>query len=316
MIRRESQQSSIVEAFVNTSNYTNQTLTAIDEIIKWNPIRNKIERLYRKSGPGRPAFPALVLFKALLLQQWYGLSDPGLEEAVADRLSFRKFCNLRLEDKVPDHSTVHKFRDRIAPIMPKLFSEINRQLDKNGMLLRKGTLVDATLIQAAGRPGNDNNKTPSDSDARWGGKSEKPTYGYKGHIGLDQESELIRKAELTPANEHDSRQFKSMVSGDEFAAYADKAYASKEHSDWLQEQGVEDCILFKAASGKPLTPTQKALNKEMTAIRRNVEHVFGTFKRLYHWGRCRYYRLDRNRCSFLALCISYNLKRTVRLRSA
>jgi len=291
-------------------------LRQIDRQIDWRPFEKLLEPLYHPTQ-GRPSHPPVVMFKALLLQQWYSLSDPGLEEAIADRLSFRKFCGLKLEDKVPDHSTIHRFRDRIAPIMPKLFSEINRQLDKNGMLLRKGTLVDATLIQAAGRPGSDNNnKTPSDPDARWGGKSEKPVYGYKGHIGLDQDSELIRKAELTPANEHDSKQFKSMVSGDEFAAYADKAYTSKEHSDWLQEQGVEDCILFKAAPGRPLTRSQRSINRELTAIRRNVEHVFGTFKRLYRWRRCRHYSLVRNRSSFLVLCMAYNLKRTIKLKSA
>ncbi len=316
MIRRESDQSSVVDAFVNTSNYRNRMLENVEHAIDWEPLRRKIERRYRKSGPGRPAFAVLILFKGLLLQQWNNLSDPGLEDALADRISFRRFVGLRLEDKVPDHSTIHKFRDRIAPIMPQLFAEINRQLAAKGLILRKGTLVDATLIQAAGRPPVSEDDTPSDPDARWGGKGDDPTYGYKGHIGLDQGSELIREVEMTPANEHDGSQFEAMISGDEEVAYADKAYASQERSIWLQQHGIEDGILFKAARGRPLTPIQKSINRELTAVRRSVEHVFGTWKRLYDWRRCRYYNLERNRCSLIVLCITYNLKRTIKLQAA
>jgi IS5 family transposase len=316
MIRRESDQSSVVDAFVNTSNYRNRMLENVERAINWEPIRNKIERCYRQSGPGKPAFPVLIMFRSLLLQQWHKLSDPGLEEALADRISFRRFVGLRLEDKVPDHSTIHKFRDRIAPIMQQLFDEINLQLEAKGLILRKGTLIDATLIQAAGCPASGEDDTPSDPDARWGGKGDDPTYGYKGHIGLDQGSELIRQVEMTPANEHDGSQFEAMISGDEEVAYADKAYASQARSIWLQQHGIEDGILFKAVRGRSLTPIQKLINGELTAIRRSVEHVFGTWKRLYHWRRCRYFNLERNRCSLIVLCISYNLKRAIKLQSA
>lgn len=316
MIRRESQQSSIVDPFINTSNFRNRMLEDVDASIDWSPLRKWIERRYRKTGPGRPALPAITLFKALLLQQWYDLSDPGLEETLADRISFRRFCGLHLEDKVPDHSTIHKFRARIEPIMPRLFAEVNRQLDAKGLILRKGTLVDATLIEAAGRPVASEDDTPSDPDARWGGKENNLKFGYKGHIGLDEGSELIRQAEMTAANDHDSTQFEAMISGDEGSAYADKAYASQERSDWLTKQKIEDCILFKGVRGRPLTDIQKLINHELTATRRNIEHVFGTWKRLYHWRRCRYYNLERNRCSFLVLCIAYNLKRTIKLQAA
>jgi len=316
MIRREQRQSSIVDAFVNVSNFRNPTLDAVEAAINWNPIRRKIERLYRQSGPGRPGFPALTLFKALLLQQWYNLSDPGLEEALADRISFRRFCFLNLEDKAPDHSTIHRFRDRIASILPELLAEINRQFDAQNLILRQGTLIDATLIQAAARPVSKDRAAPVDPDARWGGKEDDLIYGYKGHIGLDEGSELIRQAEFTPANEHDGGSFEALVSGDEAVVYADKAYASQERSDWLRDRGIEDGILFKAARGRPLTAIQKLINQELTAIRRNVEHVFGTVKRVYSWRRSRYFNRVRNRCSFFVLCIAYNLKRTIKLRMA
>ncbi len=315
MIRRENRQAGLADSFARPSN-ANPSLIRIDRLVHWEPLRRKMESLYSKEGRGRPAFPVIMLFKAILLQNWYNLSDPAAEEAIDDRRSFRRFLGLRLDEKAPDHSTLHRFRDRIAPVMAQLLAEVNRQIDAKGLILRKGTLVDATLIQAAGRPGSDKTDKPSDPDARRGGKGDDPTYGYKGHIGLDQESELIRQADLTPANEHDGSQFEAMISGDEEVAYADKAYASEERSKWLQKHKIEDGILFKAARGRPLTPIQKTINRELTAIRRNIEHVFGTWKRLYHWRRCKYYNFRRNRCSFLVLCIAYNLKRTIKLQAA
>jgi IS5 family transposase len=258
-----------------------------------------------------------MLLKVVLLQQWHNLSDPAAEEAIEDRRSFRRFLGLNLDEKAPDHSTLHRFRDRIAPIMQELLAEVNRQIDAKGLILRKGTLVDATLIQAAARPApSDGNRVSADTDARWGGKENNLQFGYKGHIGLDEGSELIRQAELTPANEHDSIQFKAMISGDEESAYADKAYASQAHSDWLAEQHINDGILFKGARGHPLTDIQQGINRSLTAIRCNIEHVFGTWKRIYHWRRCRYFNYTRNRCSYLVLCIAYNLKRTLKLQAA
>jgi len=315
MIRRENRQAGFADAFVCPFS-ANKTLDRIDQIVNWIPLRDQIEKRYSTSGVGQPGFPAVTMLKALLLQQWYDLSDPAAEEAINDRLSFRRFLGLNLSEKGPDHSTLHRFRDRIAPIMSELFDEVNCQIDAAGLILRQGTLVDATLIQAAGRPpAASSEEPPVDPDASWGGKENHLVYGYKGHIGLDQGSEIIRQAEMTPANVHDSQQFKAMISGDEGAAYADKAYASQEHSDWLSERGIEDCILFKASRGQSLSEIQRIINKEMTAIRRNVEHVFGTMKRIYHWRRCRYFCYERNRCSFLALCIAYNLRRGVKLEA-
>lgn len=314
MIRQKTPQGSVCDAFVNTNNYHNHLLEQVDALIEWKPLQQRIERLYKHRNFGRPAFPAITMFKVLLLQSWYNLSDPAAEDALSDRLSFRRFTNLSLEDKVPDHSTIHRFRDRIAPIADKLFSDVNRQLEKKNLILRKGTLVDATLIESAGRP-KSGDDTPSDSDARWGGSERRQTYGYKGHIGLDQDSEIIRKAEITPANIHDSKMFEPMISGDEKMAYADKAYHSSARSTWLKEHGISNGILRRAARNNPLTPNQQARNRSLTAVRQSVEHVFGTFKRLYQWRRCRYYTLDRNRCSFLVLCTSYNLKRMLKLQA-
>jgi IS5 family transposase len=311
MIHRESKQNGFVEAFI----YIPQSETVLDRIdrcLDWKPIRRQIEKLYRGSGPGRPAFPAVTLFKVLLLQGWYDLSDPGAEEALADRISFRRFLGLKLDEKVPDHSTIHRFRDRIASIAPKLFEVVNRQLEAQGLTLKKGTLVDASLIPSAAHPPARDQET-GDLEASWGGKQDNLVYGYKAHVGMDQDSELIRQAEMTPAKVHDSQVFKELVSGDEEAVYADKAYDSKEHSDWLESQGIRDFIMMRGRRGRPLSSMARLFNREVSRVRQGVERFFGTLKRIYKFRRCRYWTLSRNRCHLYVLCTCYNLKRAVKL---
>lgn len=314
MIRKENQQSAFIEAFVYMPR-SESVLDKIDRCIDWKPLRRKIEKLYRKSGPGRPAFPAITLFKALLLQGWYDLSDPAAEESIADRLSFRRFLGLRLDEKTPDHSTIHRFRDRIAPIAAQLFAEVNHQLETKGLTLKKGTLIDASLIQSAARPPTSGKKS-SDPDASWGGKRNNLVYGYKVHVGMDQNSELIRRTDLTPANVHDSRMLKPMVSGDEEAVYADKAYDSKEHSDWLDSQGIIDRILIRGRRGRPLSAMARLFNREASKVRQGVERYFGTLKRIYKFRRCRYWTLSRNQCHIYVLSTCYNLKRAVKLQAS
>ncbi len=122
----------------------------IDKLIDWSAVVKLLDRIYG-SDEGRPSYPLLTYVKLLLLQQWYGLSDPGLEEAVDDRLSFRRFAGLPLDEGVPDHSTIWRFRQELAAhgLAEALFEEINRQLDARGLIVRQGTLIDATLLQAA-----------------------------------------------------------------------------------------------------------------------------------------------------------------------
>src|SRR5512134_871690 len=180
----------------------------------------------------------------LLLQQWYCLSDPGLEEAVDDRLSFRRFAGLPLDEGVPDHSTLWRFRQELERygLSEPLFAELNRQLDARGLILRKGTLIDATLVEAAVKPpsGNDGTVSERDSQAGWTKKNGKSRFGYKAHIAVDQDSGLIRGAILSRADLHDSQAGPALVQGDEQAVYTDKAYDSQTFRDALGEAGIQD----------------------------------------------------------------------------
>lgn len=317
MIRRESNQSSLADALVRRAGSTNPTFDKIDLTIDWTPVRNLIETRYRTDGPGRPAYAAITLFKALLLQNWYNLSDPQLEESIADRLSFRKFIGINLDENVPDYSTIHRFRDRIAPIIPQLFELVNKQLEHRRLILKKGTLVDASLVKSFAREPN-SGQAKSDPEATWTRKKKggKPFYGYKAHVGVDQESGLIRQVDLTTGKISDVDGFKAMVTGDEEAVYADKGYFGRTRSDWLKAKGIKDRIMVQKNRHHPMPAENIAFNESVKKIRSAVERIFGILKRHYKYERCRYRSLARNRCHLFVLCTCYNLKRSVKLSPA
>ena len=316
MVRREEQQISLADALVYERVSGNKVLAQIEAHVDWNPIRLQLEKLFRVEGPGRPAFPVITMFKVLLLQNLYHLSDPAAEEAISDRLSFRRFLGLNLDQPVPDHSTIHRFRDRIAGQMDELLAQLNRQLEAQGLVLKKGTLVDATLVRSSARQPGSGPTSSFDQGASWTKQYDRSHYGYRGHLGVDQGSELIRRADFTTARINDARRFEDMVSGDEAAVYADKAYYGHERSAWLQKQGIADGLKkqLPAERSKDRQAVQD-FNQRVERVRRSVEHVFGTLKRHYYFARCRYRTLQRNRCHFLLVCICYNLKRQNRLLS-
>ncbi len=201
-------------------------LDRIDDELDWRRFGKTLRKVFKDCKDGRPSYPPVMLFKVLLLQQWYGLSDPMAEEAIGDRLSFRRFLGLGLHDAIPDETTICRFRGRVAEkgLGDKLLRELNRQLDGKGLLVKHGTLVDASLVEAQTRPPRkDDLHPPKDADADWTVKNNQPTYGFKLHVGVDEGSGIIRKAEMTAASIHDSRVFDELLSGDERAVYADKA---------------------------------------------------------------------------------------------
>jgi len=316
MVRREEQQISLADALVYQRVTGSKVLAQIEAHVNWEPLRRRLEKLYRADGPGRPAFPVITLFKVLLLQNLYHLSDPAAEEAISDRLSFRRFLGLNLDEPVPDHSTIHRFRDRIAGQIDELLALVTRQLEAQGLILKKGTLVDASLVPASARQPGRGAPSGYDQGASWTKQYNRSYYGYRAHVGVDQGSELIRCADLTTARVNDARRFQQMVSGDEAAVYADKAYFGRQRSAWLRQQGIADGIKQQLTTNRHLDRRAvRAFNYHVEKVRRAVEHVFGTLKRHYHFARCRYRTLMRNRCHFLLVCICYNLKRQNRLLS-
>lgn len=311
-------QLSLAEALVSTKVGRNETLDRLIRDVKWYRFEKLLSRL-KPDGAGRPPYDPLLMLKALLLQQWYRLSDAELEEALNDRVSFRRFLGLSLEDAAPDHTTLCRFRNRLAEdgLAEKLFGEFEKQLDQRGLLLKRGTMIDASLVATPHRPASeDGERAAVDPDAALTArKGQRGThYGYKMHAGVDQASRLIRSLKLTPANVNDTVPADELVRGDEQAVYADKAYAKRARRAWLASLGIKPRIMHKSWGGGPqLRASQKRHNALIGRIRAEVEGVFATLKRWMGFVRVRYRGLVKNTAHLNLLALAYNMNRSLKL---
>lgn len=289
-------------------------LSEISALLDWGPFESVLSEIHA-SRRGEPSYPPLLMFKVLLLQRWYGLSDPGMEEALYDRLSFRRFVGLALADATPDHSTIFRFREQVVRrgLMAALGEELQRQLAAGGVIVKAGTLIDATLVQgAARRPRKSAGQTsPTDPDARFGTNNERGRFefGYKLHVGMDAGTGLVRAAVTTPANVQEVTQAPSLVCGDEGAIYADRGYDASWFHRALAEAGIADGILRRGHRSRPLTPEAVERNRALSLKRRPVEKFFGTLKRSYGLRRLPYFNLPRNATALALACFAYNLRR-------
>lgn len=304
------------DAFLAPGVGANRRLERIEELFEWSRFERLLKPL--RSDLGRKGYPALALFKALLLQQWYGLSDPGLEEALSDRLSFRRFCGFSLDDATPDETTFVRFRKALAErgLAEKLFGEVNRQLEGLGLVVKTGTLIDASLVEASVSrpPGAAGGASPLDPEANWTRRGRRGYFGYKAHVAVDQDSDLIRGAILTPAKTAESEVADGLIQGDERAVYADKAYEHKGRRRRLKRAGIKDRIMHRSHKNQPALPHwQQQRNRLIAPIRSNVERLFGLIKRSYGYRRVRYRGIEKNQSHLFVLCIAVNLRRAERL---
>jgi IS5 family transposase len=311
-------QTSFVEAFASPKLGRNERLDQVAAQVKWYRFEKLLHKL-KPDGAGRPPFDPLVMFKALLLQQWYALSDAQLEEALNDRVSFRRFLGLSLEADAPDHTTLCRFRNRLtqAGLTERLFGEFTRQIEERGLVLKQGTMVDATVVEAAcGRPPRGEEARALDPDARFAKKEGAPgsRYGYKAHLGVDQGTRLIRSAVLTAANVNETEVADALIGFDEGAIYADKAYDTKARRQRLKAAGIKDRIMHRANKHHPVLPPWPARRNALIApIRASVETVFAVLKRRMGFVRARYIGLRKNTAHLLLLAIAYNMRRSTAL---
>jgi IS5 family transposase len=319
MVHQISGQFDLADSLLGNNQKLNQRLDKVNGLVDWKLFEIKLKRIY-SSPSGRPSHPVLLLFKCLLLQAWYNLSDYALEEVLDDRLSFRRFAGLSVSEKAPDHSVFSRFRDQLIrhELHEQLFRELDRQLESRGFIIKKGTLVDATVIEAAPKKPNLNadgsaGKSPTDPDADWTKKGGRYLFGYKAHMGVDQHSELIRRIAMTPAHVHDGEMLGQLISGDELWAFADKAYDSAKNHEILQEKNVENGILMKGSRKRKLSEVEKMCNRILSKFRCPVERVFGTLKRSYRYNRSRYLGLRKNSLQLTIMSMAYNLRRMEKL---
>lgn len=297
----------------------NARLERITAALDWAPFARLLRGLHA-ARRGRPAYPALTMFKVFLLQQWYGLSDPAMEEALRERASFRRFAGLAPNAAAPDHSTICRRRKRFAErgLGEALLRELDRQLEAQGRFdgAERVALLDATVIesQASQRRARSAGGS-SDPDAAWARGAQGWVRGYKGHSGVDAATGLVRRAIFTPGNVNETAVADALYVGDEAAVYADRAYDAAARRALLAAQGIACCILRRGHKHQPLTDAEQERNRALEQVRRPVERLFATLKRSYGYRRVRYFDLLRNRFEFYCKCIAYNLRKLERLQT-
>jgi transposase, IS5 family len=277
-----------------------------NRFVAWESFRAPLDRALKRSSGGkggRPAHDAMLMFKVLVLQALYNISDEQTEYQILDRLSFMKFLGLELCDGVPDARTIWLFREtlRMAGAVDELFSQFDAMLNQHGFQASGGQIADATFVEAPRQRNNrdenakiksgevpedwsDRKKSHKDTDARWTKKGGVAFYGCKNHVNVDRKYKLIRKYKVTDASVHDSRELDAVLDphNDSQDTWADSAYRPEEQEARLKEQGRTSHIHERAYRNKPLTPEQEAANKERSSVRVRIEHVSGRIETAMH----------------------------------
>jgi transposase, IS5 family len=313
MAVKQTGQPSFIEAFMPKGAGANATLDRLSSLVKWYRFEKLLAHLRDEDGPGRPGYPVLVLFRALLLQSLYGLSERELEEALGDRLSFKRFVGLSLEDAAPDHTVLNRFRNLLIEqgLLENLFGELDRQLENAGVILKRGTMLDATLIQAVSAPPKEH-RPSNDPDARFAKRQGKSgsTFGYKAHMGVDEGSGLIRAVLTTPANVNDTTPADDLIRGDEAVVWADAAYDTHARRARLKAEGKKPRIARRPNRHHPeLPPRLKHYNRLIARRRAQVETTFATLKRRMRLTCIRYIGLIKASGQVLLASIAFNMRR-------
>ncbi|MEW5844274.1 MAG: IS5 family transposase [Bacteroidota bacterium] len=301
------------EKHIRTQN--KRALEIINQKINWTdlllPIEQKLELSKAKTTEaGRRPFSLEVIVKCFILQTIYNLSDPRLEEEIADRRSFQIFLGITSGDSIPDETTLVRYRKTFTSLgLDKmLFDRFNKQLNQRQLIVGKGTIVDATIKQAQATP-----SSKRDKDANFTKKRGKTYYGYKGHIAIDEDSQIIKHLEFTKASVHDSDEFDNLVDYTEEAVFADKGYANKTRRKNRESKGIFDGILEKGYRNKPLSKIQKKVNRLLSSIRNAVEKTFAFMKNVLGYDRCSYYDIETNRFEFTFAALVFNMRRMISL---
>ena len=292
-------------------------LARLDDATPWKKLAAPIARLpeYARNNPGRPAWDPVVMLKCMMLAKWFNLSDPALEEAILDRISFRRFVGLSFTDATPDETTFVRFRARLreANIHRTLFENVVKHLQNKGYLVREGTMIDATIIeQSTGRRRDDGSNT-RDQDASFTKKHGTTYHGYKAHIACDL-SGIVTDYRFTTASEHDSKRIDELTINERTAVFADSAYSCRARRAGLRARGVIDGIIYKRVRGQSaLRDWQERWNKLVSRVRAKVEHPFGMLKHQLGHRRARYRGRERNEFDIALLLIACNIKKSLNL---
>lgn len=269
-------------------------LEQMDQLIPWDRLEKRIEPFYPKAGQGRQPYPLSKILRVHCLQLFYNLSDPGMEDALYEIESMRVFVGLSLSQPIPDETTILNFRRLLEKhqLGALILKEVNRHLEARGLLLKEGTIMDASIISA---PSSTKNKTGArDPEMHQTKKGKQYYFGMKLHIGVDDESGVIHSLETTAANEHDLNQAANLLHGQEQLCWMDAGYQGAEKRDELKDLDVMWMIAERPGKRKLMNELQLRAERAKASVRAKVEHPFRRIKQQFGYSKVRYRGLAKN----------------------
>jgi transposase, IS5 family len=282
-------------------------LTEMDAVIPWARLKAVIEPHYPKAGKGRQPLALEKMLRIYFVQQWFDLSDPGAEDAIYDSESIRRFVGVELgEDTVPDETTILRFRRLLEKhgLTEAIFSEVRSLLEEKRLLLKSGTIVDATIIAAPSSTKNEAGKR--DPEMRQTKKGKAWHFGLKLHVGTDPQG-LVHNVVVTDAAQADIKQLPKLLHGEERTLYGDQAYWSERDRQAFEARKVRYRVNRRPSPTRPLTQRWKAINRSRSRIRARGEHAYHVVKRLWGFAKVRYRGLAKNASRAYALFALANL---------
>ena len=287
------------------------SLDEVSAVLDWTELDGLLSGV-SASAKGELGWPPLALFRALLLATWHDLSDVRLADALDDRSSFRRFCGFAAHEPTPERTAFVRFRAELVRrgLDRALFAAVTRQLDRRGIVVRTGTLVDATLIPSA--------SIKQDDEARWTGhRRRKPLHGYKAHIATDQEAGLIGGVEVTTANAHDASELNAILPEAPGDTYGDSAYQGSRPEGIIRARGGTPRVVHTGGwGGAEAAERLRAHNAAVRRVRCRIEKVFGTTKRSYGLRRMRWLGLAKAGLQVRLAATAYHLRRSLGLFAA
>jgi transposase, IS5 family len=333
---------SLVDVVIEHRKISTQLFDRVSIILNSVNIETELSKYYQKgqSIDGRQSYNAVILFKMLLLQYWYGLSDESIEENVKDRISFSKFCGVAMDEPVPDSTVLSRFRSALAKqqAFDKLLELINKKLHAENLMVTKGVIVDASVTNSPRKPSGkkeyevvEDRKEEQDSteakqtttlkvveqshvdkEGAWLKKAGKLHYGYKQHTATNQEG-FVLGVHTTAANESDTKHLENVLNkitiDPRTPVYADKGYNSEANDTVLKDKKLKNRIMYKALKNKPLTEIEKTINKRISQTRYKIERTFGSMKRWFKADGARYIGLTKTHAQHVLQALCYNLYR-------
>ena len=286
-----------------------QFLADMERVVPWSELCALIELFYpRNDGAGRPVVGLERMLRVYFLQQWFNLSDPAVEEALYDSRAMRAFVGIDLgREGAPDETTVCKFRHLLEAhsLGEQIFALVNAHLSASGLTVSRGTIVDATIIDA---PSSTKNKRKArDPEMHQTRKGNQWYFGMKAHLGIDSKKKLIHSVVATPANVHDSKVLPDLLHGAETRVWGDSAYTGQTDVIRGSAPCAKDFTHARATRGHPLSRAQKARNTTKSRVRAKGEHPFLVIKRIFGFMKTRYRGLIKNAHRLFVACALANL---------